>query len=194
MWVRIESATRVVNHYFRSRFNGLSNTPAPVMIAVARGQVKQLTVLIAVAFLSFHFHSVRQTPAHASGQHRKDRSARSDGRSKDFLALIKDLRAGGSTVKTSGERISQPFFSARGQLIYLNDESVWVFPYASTAAADKDASKVSSDGMTIGKSKPSWLGTPHFYRRDRIIVLYLGDKPGVLDVLTHTFGRQFAGG
>lgn len=156
--------------------------------------MKQLAVLIAVAFLSFCFHSLRQTLGHAGGQHRKHPSVRSDGRSKDFLALIKDLRAGGSTVKTPGERVSQPFFSARGQIIYLNDESVWVFQYASTAAADKDAAKISSDGMTIGKSKPSWLGTPHFYRRPRSIVLYLGDKPGVLDVLTHTFGRQFAGG
>lgn len=114
--------------------------------------------------------------------------------SRDLAALIRDLRAQGATVKLSKESVAQPFFSTRGRIIYVNGESVWVFAYRTTAVADKDAAKITPDGMTIGNSKPSWLGTPHFFRRPHLIVLYLGDNLRVLDALTRVLGQQFAAG
>lgn len=108
--------------------------------------------------------------------------------------MIRELRANAAAAKLSNEKISQPFFSTRGRIVYVNEQAVWVFSYANATAAEKDAGKISSDGMTIGHSKPSWLGTPHFYRQRRLIVLYLGDDSRVIDALTRVLGQQFAGG
>lgn len=112
----------------------------------------------------------------------------------DVARLIQDLRAHGAAVTLSKERISQPFFSVQGRVIHVNRQAVWVFSYANAAAFERDAAKISSDGMTVGHSKPSWMGTPHFYRQRRLIVLYLGDNSLVLDALTSVLGQQFAGG
>ena len=112
----------------------------------------------------------------------------------DLPKLVKDLGKAGATVKLSRETVSQPFFSARGRIIYINGESVWIFGYLTSATADKDAAQVSRDGMTIGNHKPSWLGTPHFFRRPRMIILYLGDDAQILKSLSRTLGQQFAGG
>jgi hypothetical protein len=137
-----------------------------------------------------------QLPVH--GRVNEQRIFHTEGRksalSKDLLNLIKDLRARSATVKLSNERVSQPFFSTPGRVLYVDGENVWVFSYRTLTAANHDVSKVSRDGMTIGNSKPSWLGTPHFFRRPKLIVLYLGDNPAVLDVLKQTVGIQFAGG
>ena len=124
----------------------------------------------------------------------KGPSIRRQPKPTDLTSLIHELRAAGTAVNLSKERISQPFFSARGRVIHVNSQAVWVFAYANATAAEKDAAKISSDGMTIGYSKPSWLGTPHFYRQRRLIVLYLGDDSRVLDSLTRVLGKQFAGG
>lgn len=133
-------------------------------------------------------------PTHAKALTHQAPSVRRQPKPTDVARLIHELRASGAAVNLSKERISQPFFSARGRVIHVNSQAVWVFSYANGAAAEKDAAKISSDGMTIGHSKPSWMGTPHFYRQRRLIVLYLGDDSPVLDSLTRVLGQQFAGG
>ena len=140
--------------------------------------------------------SDRLPPTHAKALTHQStvRSVRHQPKPTDLAKLIKELRAGKAAVNLSKERISQPFFSARGRIIHVNSQAVWVFSYVNTTAAEKDAGKISSDGLTIGHSKPSWLGTPHFYRQPRLIVLYLGDDPRVIDALTRVLGQQFAGG
>ena len=135
-------------------------------------------------------------PTHAKAltHQSKGRSVRHQPKPTDLARLIQELRGSGAAVNLSKERISQPFFSARGRVIHVNSQAVWVFSYVNATAAEKDAGKISSDGMTIGHSKPSWLGTPHFYRQPRLIVLYLGDDSSVIAILTRVLGQQFAGG
>jgi hypothetical protein len=134
------------------------------------------------------------TPAKALTHQSKIRSVGRQSQPANLAILIREIRASGVAVKLSKERISQPFFSARGRVLNVNSQAVWVFAYANETTAEKDAAKIESDGMTIGHSKPSWLGTPHFYRQRRLIVLYLGDDSRVLDSLTRVLGQQIAGG
>jgi hypothetical protein len=62
-----------------------------------------------------------------------------------------------------------------------------------TAMTVADAAQIGPDGhpptMMI-----SWLATPHFYQAERLIVLYVGDDPMVVDLLTALLGPPFAGG
>ena len=80
------------------------------------------------------------------------------------------------------------------RVININGESVQVFGYATKAAAEADASRVTADGTTIGTSKPTWIATPHFFRSGKLIVLYLGSNQDIVDLLQTTLGNQFAGG
>ena len=69
-----------------------------------------------------------------------------------------------------------------------------MFEYPSVTRADSDASKVSPTGSPIGQSQVSWMDTPHFYKRDRVIVLYVGHSADVLRMLEGVLGEPFAAG
>ena len=110
----------------------------------------------------------------------------------DYVSLIDNLRANNATVIPEGE-IEQPFFSVTGFSIQVNDSSVQVFEYNSTEDAEADASLVSLDGSSIGTSMPFWVDDPHFYYKEKIIVLYVGDDPAIEELLESVLGSQFAG-
>jgi membrane-associated protease RseP (regulator of RpoE activity) len=110
----------------------------------------------------------------------------------DLTDLVQELRKQGATV-TVGSGVSQAFFSVQGTVLSVNGQDVQAFEYASAAAAEAEAKTVSSDGGTIGTVSVSWVATPHFYRRERVIALYVGDNAGVKTDLERVLGSQFAG-
>ncbi|HAF21780.1 MAG TPA: hypothetical protein DCK93_02525 [Blastocatellia bacterium] len=112
----------------------------------------------------------------------------------EVLRLVKNLRAQGATVALTNDKVSQPFFSVASRIINVNGQGVQVFEYAQPSKADSEAKRVSSNGMTIGTSKPSWLSTPHFFKTEKLIVLYVGYDQTILRILQSALGNQFAGG
>ncbi len=110
----------------------------------------------------------------------------------DYVSLIDNLRTAGATVEPAGE-VSQPFFSVKGQMITVNGGNVQVFEYADAAAADAEAALVSPDGGSVGTSMMTWVATPHFYKKGKLIVLYVGDSTDVTDGLKAALDPQFAG-
>lgn len=111
-------------------------------------------------------------------------------------ALVRALQQQGATVTRAGSlpQSSYPFLSVSAQLLQVNGADVQVFEYASATRADSDASKVSPTGSPIGQSQVSWMDTPHFYKRDRLIVLYVGHSADVLRMLEAVLGEPFATG
>jgi hypothetical protein len=113
-------------------------------------------------------------------------------RTTDYASLLENLRGAGLRVEP-GQPAEQPFLSVEGRMLNVGDEGVQVFQYPHAAAADAQAALVSPDGRTVGTSKPHWIGEPHFYKRGRLLVLYVGDDDNVLKALDAVLGRQFAG-
>jgi len=111
---------------------------------------------------------------------------------KDLNDLIQTLRANGASVERNDE-ITQPFFSVKGKTITVNGEKVQVFEYANGKAAEKDARRVDRTGSSTGNSMVSWVGPPHFFKRGKLIVLYVGEKADILQALESALGSQFAG-
>jgi len=109
----------------------------------------------------------------------------------DYVSLIDNLRVNAS-VNPEGE-IEQPFFSVTGFSIQVNGASVQVFEYSTAEDAEADASLVSTDGSSIGTSMPFWVDVPHFYYKEKIIVLYVGDDSAIEELLESVLGSQFAG-
>jgi hypothetical protein len=107
--------------------------------------------------------------------------------------FLEELRAKGAEAET-GESVEQPFFSVIGTFVNWNGESIQVFEYASAETMESDAVLVDASGSSIGTSMVSWMGTPHFYKKGRILVLYVGDNAETLTLLESVLGSQFAGG
>ena len=111
----------------------------------------------------------------------------------DLDALIRELRNEGATVNIVGS-VSQPFFSASGQVLRVNGEDVQVFEYENAAAAQGEGARVSPDGSSVGTTIINWVSTPHFYKSGKVIVLYVGSSRELLSLLDSVLGPQFAGG
>jgi hypothetical protein len=106
--------------------------------------------------------------------------------------FLEDLRAKGVEAET-GDPIEQAFFSVIGSTVNFNGESVQVFEYESAETMESDAVLIDAEGSSIGTSMVSWVATPHFHKKGRILVLYIGDNTETLELLESVLGRQFAG-
>ena len=152
--------------------------------------LKLMVLLLVTAPLSFeqsarHRHRSQARPIRPHSSSKRT--------STDIVRLTEKLRGQGATVAITKEKISQPFFSVPGRIVKVNGEALQVFEYATPSAADADASRVSTDGTTIGTSKPSWMAPPHFFKSEKFLVLYVGGNQTVLNVLRGALGSQFAG-
>lgn len=110
----------------------------------------------------------------------------------DYAGLIKSLRAAGAPVERGGG-VDQPFFSVDGKMLKVRGEDVQVFEFSDATAAEEQAALVSPSGSGVGTTKIHWVGPPHFFRKGRLIVLYVGDNGKLLEALEAVLGRQFAG-
>ena len=111
---------------------------------------------------------------------------------RDYISLVDKLSAADANVQPAGE-ISQPFFSVKGLVIAIDGSDVQVFEYADEDAVDAEAALVSPDGGSIGTTMVSWMASPHFYKVERLIVLYVGENEATIDILESVLGPQFAG-
>lgn len=102
------------------------------------------------------------------------------------------LREAGARVQI-GEEVNQPFIEIAGILLRVNDQDVQVFEYSSEEEADRLASQVSADGSSVGTTMVMWVEPPHYFQDGRLIVLYVGEDEGVLNLLVEVLGPQFAG-
>ncbi len=111
----------------------------------------------------------------------------------EYTDFVATLRARGMAVEEKGV-VKEPFFTVPSQKIVLNGTGfvhVFVFPTAQQAAAE--ASTISPEGTKFGPSTLSFTSPPHFYRKDALVVFYVGSDKGMHDVFTQLLGPQFAG-
>ena len=111
---------------------------------------------------------------------------------KDYISLVDNLRGAGANVDPVGE-VTQSFFSVNGFVIKINGADVQVFEYVDATTAETEAQLVSSDGSSVGTSMIGWVAPPHFYKKERLIVIYVGDDVDVINILVDVVGTQFAG-
>jgi hypothetical protein len=102
------------------------------------------------------------------------------------------LRAAGLTVEDAGI-VEQPFFTGRAH-VYVVEGDVQVYEFASANAAQQAAAQVSPTGGSIGTQHMSWMAPPHFFRKENLVVIYLGSSAKVLAELQNLMGVEFAGG
>lgn len=108
-----------------------------------------------------------------------------------YASLVEHLRKAGLTVEPAGE-IEQPFFTPTARVIRIGTTGeAQVYEYATEGGAAADAAKVSADG-SIGGTMPMWIAPPHFFRRQNLLVLYLGRDEASLASLRGFLGNEFA--
>lgn len=127
------------------------------------------------------------------------------GEVKDHVSFVDHLRAQGLTVDIVSD-VEQPFLRGRGTLLRVTGGGVkepadiQSYNYDDTELGSDGIQAVEEDVAQIGPdgnpqtTMITWVAPPHFFRAERVIVLYVGTDPAVLQVLTDALGPQFAGG
>ena len=124
----------------------------------------------------------------------------------DQSGFADQLRGKGLTVERIAEA-SQPFlrtFGARLRLsggVLAQPTELQAYTYDDPALAVEDAARVQPDTSArwtepdgnVRTISFAWAAPPHFFRRERMLVLYVGTDPAALALLTDLLGAQFAG-
>jgi hypothetical protein len=103
--------------------------------------------------------------------------------------FVADLQSAGATVEMR-TKVKESFFPVDDQIIQVNGEEVRVFEFANSYDARKSAAQVSSDGYKVGDRLLDVNATPHFFNKDRLVVLYIGDNEAMLNLLSDQLGKQ----
>ena len=126
---------------------------------------------------------------------------------RDHVSFVDNLRARGLAVEPTGETKVVPLeVPATGLLVtgeaLRGPATMLSFDYNDTdlgrdgqRAAEEDATEIAG-GMRVTNTTDGVRlppGPAHFYRRERVIVMYVGADPEMLRVLVDLFGPQFAG-
>lgn len=112
-------------------------------------------------------------------------------------ALVAALRQQGATAN-AGNWLSKalPCLSVDGRVVFVNTGTINVFEYATVAAVESDAAKVSPDGSGLIGDRCAalitWVGPPHFYKSGQLIVVYAGSDQALLRPLEAVLGPPFA--
>lgn len=128
-----------------------------------------------------------------SAQCRTNPGTRTSPSQSSVASLTSALGARGLDVKPA-DRIRQPFFSVPATVFTVDGDDLQVYEYPSSAAAASDAAKISPSGTSVGTAMVNWMQRPHVFRRDNLIVIYIGNSAKVRQALAAELGPQIAGG
>lgn len=96
------------------------------------------------------------------------------------------------------KNVQKDFLPTTRKRMLVGKEALDIYVYSSNLKMERDAKRIDSDGSgykNLSKSvKVDWVAPPHFYKRGRLIVQYVGTDKKIMQDLKDIFGEQFAGG
>lgn len=108
--------------------------------------------------------------------------------------LVADLQVRGLPAAL-GTDLDAALLGGRNTTVCVGDESVSVYEFVDQDAAIDAAATIDRDDPSmVGNAIVEWVGTPRFWLRDRVIVLYVGEDGAVDAALRDILGRPFAEG
>ncbi len=131
-----------------------------------------------------------------------------------YKSLTDDLARVGSTVKEPsgatvtlggfkpGSPLSRVVLLAGGRRVAVDGRTIHVYEFPDDLAADTEARYVSSDGYNISvplggnrsmTSHREWIAPTHYFKKGRVIVLYVGHDASLVHLLRGALGPEFAG-
>ena len=91
------------------------------------------------------------------------------------------LTAAGATLEL-GDTVENDYLTVPGQILNIDGEEVQIYTYNSAEDVDLQASQIPETADPEDR--------PHVYRMGRMLVLYTGGDPGVLDLLEDVLGAR----
>lgn len=116
---------------------------------------------------------------------------------KDLANMITYLEDQG--YESSVEEADSDIFPGICMHVKTESEVLNVYFYENPTVVEEVASGIGKDGSSYqNKSKTkvieiSWVSEPHFFKKNTMMVQYIGENENILKLLTAYLGPQFAG-
>lgn len=109
--------------------------------------------------------------------------------------FVSDMKA--KSYEFEVKDASRDFLPTERKRILVGNEAIEIYIYRSSRAMEKDSQRIDRDGSGYSNGfksvKVSWISYPHFYKKGRIIVQYVGENQKIISDLKAILGEQFAG-
>lgn len=90
--------------------------------------------------------------------------------------------------------VSKDFLPTTRKRMIFNDIALDIYIFSSNKKMESEASKIDSNGCNYNNVLfVSWFSYPHFYKKGRLIVQYIGENEKIISELEDILGEQFAG-
>ena len=126
-----------------------------------------------------------------------------------FLACNKKSKNGNSSIEQFTEQlkaknykfevkeVDKDFLAGNRKRIVFDNEAIDVYLYNNNSEMEEDSERIDSHGSSYTNGskivKVNWISFPHFYKKDNIIIQYIGEDDNIISDLKDIFGEQFAG-
>ena len=115
-----------------------------------------------------------------------------------YNALMNAFRSAKLTVYDGSTKATEQFLSVPGKKVFVSGQPVEIYHYTDAAMASRDTRNIDKDACLIhmiggGTKMVSWDQPPHLYKKDRLIVIYVGSDYDIINILVAQLGPQFAG-
>ena len=100
----------------------------------------------------------------------------------------------GEDIFYEGYQADGFYMLTAGKLVVVNGQEVTTFEYAGPTMLTVQIGRFSPDASLVEDKPMDWGGTPHIYKAVRLLVIYVGDDPATLELLTKLLGEQIRGG
>ena len=115
----------------------------------------------------------------------------------EYKDLIEELEGKGFTT-TYKEEVENNVLSVKAKRLTINEnDNLFFYLYDTSDKMEEDSTYLSKSGSEYdnGKedAKVKWSEHPHFFKGNKLIVLYLGDNLETINVLEELLGSQFVG-
>ena len=113
-----------------------------------------------------------------------------------YKTLLKLLNTNGFKY-SKAHTIKDSYLSVPEKQILVDNEVLGIYEYRSNISMEKDASYIDKSGCSI--CTPYLIvnlcvqAYPYFFKKDRLIINYVGTNESILEFLNTNFGPPFAG-
>jgi len=110
-----------------------------------------------------------------------------------YAAFIELLERNGFTIEPIEQETEAMVLSAIPRHFYIDGEQITIFEFSSNQAMEAEAGFVSTDGFSINNNNSGesasifWTSNPYWFKRDLIIINYVGTNERIIDFLMDTF-------
>ena len=116
----------------------------------------------------------------------------------NYTAFLELLEANGfSFEEIEDDPNHGSMLSLRHKFIRIGDDVITIYEYASNRAMERDSNTIDKSGFSInrrdGGTSTSWASNPYYFKKDLIIVNYVGENEQIIGFLNETLGNVFAG-